>query len=71
LPVHVEEVALALSAAVKKMPDTGNIPISEATINKWNGLLQTLVRYNNNLGAAQATIKDRYGDTFWYWVFYK
>lgn len=71
LPVHVEEAALALSAATNKLPDTGNIEISSKTNERWRGLLQTLSQYNNNLRAARNTIKDRYGDTFWYWVFYK
>ncbi|MGD0755092.1 MAG: DUF6057 family protein [Bacteroidales bacterium] len=72
LPVHIEEAALALAVSNKgKIPDMGNIQISKNTELRWNQFLNVLRQYNNDLKSAEPVLRRRFGDTFWYYVFYK
>jgi hypothetical protein len=72
LPVHVEEAALALAASNKgNLPDLGNLHISNDTELRWNQYLSVLKLYNNDIRSAEPTLKRRFGDTFWYYVFFR
>jgi Family of unknown function (DUF6057) len=72
LPIHVEEAAIALSISNKgRLPEMGNLQISKTTEQKWNQYLSVLQQYNNNVKSAEPALKRRFGDTFWYYVFYK
>ena len=72
LPVHIEEAALALAISNKGvLPDMGNLHISQNTESRWNQYLTVLQQYDNNLKSAEPVLKRRFGDTFWYYVFYR
>jgi len=72
LPVHIEEVVIALAVSNKgKIPDTGNLRISKKTELRWNQYLSVLQQYGNNIKSAEPELRKRFGDTFWYYVFYK
>ena len=72
LPVHIEEAALALSLSNNgKLPDTGKLHISMDTKVRWNQFLTVLRQYRNNVKSAEPELRKRFGDTFWYWVFYR
>jgi hypothetical protein len=72
LPVHIEEAALALAVSNKgRLPDMGNIQVSKNTELRWNQFLTVLQQYGNDLKSAEPVLKRRFGNTFWYYVFYK
>jgi hypothetical protein len=72
LPVHIEEAALALAVSNKGiLPDMGNLQISKNTELRWNQYLTVLQQYGNDLKTAEPVLRRRFGDTFWYYVFYK
>jgi hypothetical protein len=72
LPVHVEEAAIALSVSNNGvLPYTGNLQISKNTGLRWNQYLSVLKQYGNDVKKAEPALKSRFGDTFWYYVFYK
>jgi hypothetical protein len=72
LPVNVEEAAIALSVSNKGiLPNTGNLQISKNTELKWNQYLSVLKQNGNDLKKAEPILRSRFGNTFWYYVFYK
>ncbi len=72
LPVNVEEAVIAISIANKgRLPYTGSIRISQGTITRWQQYLSVLQQSGNNVRSAEPTLRRRFGDTFWYWVFYR
>ena len=72
LPVHIEEAALALAVSNKgKIPGMGNPQISNNTEVRWNQFLSVLQQYDNDLKSAEPVLRRRFGDTFWYYVFYR
>jgi len=72
LPVHVEEAAIALAISNKgKLPDMGHLQISKNTEQRWNQYLGVLQQYRNDIKSAEPALRRRFGDTFWYYVFYK
>jgi len=72
LPVHIEEAAIALAVSNKgKLPDMGKLHISKNTEQRWNQYLGVLKQYGNDVKSAEPALKRRFGDTFWYYVFYK
>ena len=72
LPAHIEEAVIALAISNKgKMPDTGNIRVSKKTELRWNQYLTVLQQYGNNIKSAEPVLKKQFGNTFWYYVFYK
>jgi hypothetical protein len=72
LPVNVEEAVIAISIANKgSLPDMGSIRISQGTITRWQQYLSVLQQYGNDVRSAEPALKRRFGDTFWYWVFYR
>ena len=72
LPVNIEEAAIALAISNKgKLPDIGHLQISKNTEQRWNQYLGVLQQYRNNVKSAEPALRRRFGDTFWYYVFYK
>jgi hypothetical protein len=72
LPANVEEAAIALSVSNKgKLPDMGHLQISKNTEQRWNQYLGVLQQYRNDVKSAEPALRRRFGDTFWYYVFYK
>jgi hypothetical protein len=72
LPVHAEEAALALSVSKKGiLPDMGSLQISKNTELRWNQFISVLKQNGNDVKKAEPALRSRFGDTFWYYVFYK
>jgi hypothetical protein len=72
LPVHIEEAVIALAVSNNgKIPDTGNLRISKKTELRWNQFLSVLQQNGNNVKSAEPELKRRFGDTFWYYVFFR
>lgn len=72
LPANVEEAVIGISIANKgKLPYMGDMVISKSTITRWEQYLAVLRQYGNNVRSAEPALRRRFGDTFWYWVFYR
>ncbi len=72
LPVHIEEAALALAVSNNgNMPDMGRLQISRNTEQRWNQYLDVLQQYRNDVKAAEPALRKRFGDTYWYYVFFR
>jgi hypothetical protein len=72
LPVHIEEAALALALSNKgPLPDMGNLGISKNTKLRWKQYLTVLQEYGNDVKSAEPALRRQFGDTFWYYVFYR
>jgi hypothetical protein len=72
LPVHIEEAALALAVTNKgNLPYTGHLKISLNTEKRWNQYLGILRQYRNDVRSAEPALRMEFGDTFWYYVFYR
>lgn len=72
LPVHLEEAAIALAVSNKgKMPAMGNLQISKNAQLRWSKYLSVLQQYGNDVKSAEPALRRQFGDTFWYYVFYK
>jgi hypothetical protein len=71
-PVHVEEAITALEVLRDgAIPNLGNIPMSIETQNRWTQYLTILQKSGNNIKTAEPELRRQFGNTFWYWVFYK
>jgi hypothetical protein len=71
-PVHVEEAVLAISLTDDgKLPQMGNLRISKASETRWTQFLTLFQEYGSNPRAAEPALRRQFGNTFWYWVFYK
>jgi len=71
-PAHVEEAVMSLSVLNDgNMPDLGNMTLNSDTEKRWVQYLTTFQKYNNNLQAAEPALRKQFGNTFWYYVFYK
>ena len=72
IPVHVEEAAIALKILYNvSLPPAGNLTIDISTETRFNRFLQVFQAYGTNLKAAEPELKKQFGDTFWYWAFYR
>jgi hypothetical protein len=71
-PLNVEEAAVALSVFNKgKLPDLGNLAISSSTARRWEQFLAVLQNYRTNPQAAEPSLRKQFGNTFWYYAFYR
>jgi hypothetical protein len=72
IPVHIEEAGVALRTLYgTDLPATGKLKISSATENRFVKFLQIFQSYGSNLQTAEPALKKQFGNTFWYYVFYK
>jgi len=71
IPVHLEEAAMVYRISnLGPMPDLGNLKINPQTEARFRQFLQTFQTYGNNLKSAQPFLKQKFGNTFWYYAFY-
>jgi hypothetical protein len=71
-PVNVEEAIVALEVLRNGMPpNLGNIPLSINTQNRWTQYLTVFQKYGNDLKVAEPALRKQFGNTFWYYVFYR
>ena len=72
LPMNVEEAALSLTLFNNgKFPYMGNLQINKNTELRWNQFLTIFQQHGANVIAAEPALKREFGNTFWYWSFYK
>jgi hypothetical protein len=71
IPVHLEEAAMVYKLSKSgSLPDMGSLKIDPQTEARFNQFLQTFQSYGNNLKTAQPFLKQKFGNTFWYYAFY-
>lgn len=72
LPAHIEEATVALSLLNKgNLPDLGNIQITGDTELRWIQFLTIFQQYGANPKAAEPALRKQFGNTFWYYAFYR
>jgi hypothetical protein len=49
----------------------GNLGISKNTELRWKQYLTVLQGYGNDVKSAEPVLRRQFGDTFWYYVFYR
>jgi hypothetical protein len=71
IPVHLEEAALVCRMSDSTpLPDPGTLIINPQTEIRFKQFLQTFQTYGNNLKAAEPVLRQKFGNTFWYYAFY-
>ncbi len=71
-PLHVEEAAVALSVFNKgNLPDLGSLSISSSTARRWEQFLTVFQNYGTNPQTAEPALRKQFGNTFWYYAFYR
>jgi hypothetical protein len=70
IPVHLQEAALVCRMSGSALPDIGSLKIDPQIETRFNQFLQTFQSYGNNLKTAQPFLKQKFGNTFWYYAFY-
>ncbi len=70
IPVHLQEAALVCRMSGSAMPGIGSLKIDPQIETRFNQFLQTFQSYGNNLKTAQPFLKQKFGNTFWYYAFY-
>lgn len=72
IPVHIEEAAEAYKTLnLGPLPDQGSLRISPQTSQRFNQFLQTFQMNGNNLKSAEPALRQKFGNTFWYYAFYR
>jgi hypothetical protein len=71
IPVNLEEAALVCRISDSTpLPDLGNLKINPQTEARFDKFLQTFQSYGNSLKTAEPFLRQKFGNTFWYWAFY-
>ena len=72
MPVHVEEAALEFKVLkMGPLPQPGNMTFTPEIEIRWGDFILTFKGFNNNLQAAEPTMRSKFRDTFWYYAFYR
>lgn len=72
IPVHVEESLVVIKELnIKGLQIPENLKINSDTELRFIRYLETFQKYGNDLKAAEPALKKQFGNTFWYYVFYK
>jgi len=70
IPAHLGEAAMVCRMSGSALPDMGNLKIDPEIEVRFNQFLQTFQSYGNNLKTSQPILKQKFGNTFWYYAFY-
>ncbi|MFZ2341303.1 MAG: DUF6057 family protein [Bacteroidales bacterium] len=70
VPVHIQEAALVSRMSGLSLSGLGSLRIDPQTETRFTQFLQTFNSYGNNLKTAQPALRQRFGETFWYYAFY-
>ena len=70
IPIHLQEAALVCRISGSALPDIVSLKIDPQIETRFNQFLQMFRSYNNNLKTAQPFLKQKFGNTFWYYGFY-
>ena len=72
MPVHIEEAALEFKVLkMGPLPQPGNLTFTPEIEIRWGDFIVTFKGFNNNLQAAEPTMRSKFRDTFWYYAFYR
>jgi hypothetical protein len=72
IPTHLEEAVAAYKLLnIGPLPKPGNLRIDPQTELRLTHFFQTLQFYDNDLKAAEPALRKKFGNTFWYYVFYR
>jgi len=71
IPTHLEEAALVCRMSEPgKSIDFGSLRLNPRTESRFSQFLETFRQYGNNLKTAKPFLKQKFGNTFWYYAFY-
>ncbi len=72
IPVHIQEAAEAYKTLnLGPLPNEGTLRPDPRTAQRFNQFLQTFQQYGNNLKSAEPALRQKFGNTFWYYAFYR
>jgi len=72
IPVHIQEAAEAFKTLnLGPLPNEGTLRPDPLTAQRFNQFLQTFQQYGNNLKSAEPALRQKFGNTFWYYAFYR
>ncbi|MFZ0280948.1 MAG: DUF6057 family protein [Bacteroidales bacterium] len=72
MPIHIEEAAEAYKTLnLGPMAGQGTLAPNPQTAQRFNQFLQTFQQYGNNLKSAEPALRQKFGNTFWYYAFYR
>jgi hypothetical protein len=72
VPVHIHEAGVAISTLYNiKLPTLKNASAGNEVIINFNRYLQVFNARGADPARAEAALKEQFGTTFWYWVFYR
>lgn len=72
IPVHLEEAAIVYKRIYSgEIPVMRDLQISQTTEANFARFMQTLNNYGNDLKVAEPFLRQKFGNTFWYYVFYR
>jgi hypothetical protein len=70
IPIHLQEVALVCKMSGSALPEFVSLKIDPQIETRFNQFLQMFGSYGNNLKKAQPYLRQKFGNTFWYYGFY-
>lgn len=70
IPVHLQEAALVCRMSGSALPEFVSLKIDPQIETRFNQFLHMFQSYGNNLKTAQPFLKQKFGNTFWYYGFY-
>jgi hypothetical protein len=72
IPVHVEEAAIAYKILNRvSLPYPIKLHIDPSVELRFNQFIQTFQSYGADLKSAEPALKKQFGNTFWYYAFYR
>lgn len=72
IPVHVEEAAAAYKIFNPgPFTDLGILAIDQNTELRLKQFYKTIQMYGNDQAKAEPALRKQFGNTYWYWVFYR
>jgi len=72
IPTHIEEAAEAYKTLnLGPLPGQGPLRPDPQTAQRFNQFLQTFQQYGNNLKSSEPALRQKFGNTFWYYAFYR
>jgi len=72
IPVHIQEAAEAYKTLnLGPLPNEGTLRPDPRTAQRFNQFLQIFQQYGNNLKSAEPALRQKFGNTFWYYAFYR
>ena len=72
IPIHLQEAALEYKVLnFGPLPQPGNLAFSPDVEINWGQFITTFKPFNNNIRAAEPTLRGNFRYTFWYYAFYR